>query len=80
MRAEKLPQAGSEHRVGLRYRHAGPDQAGRGAIRWLEHRVDLGLPGGAVFLHVNAEGQEAAGGRATYRRLGAAGHRQQQRA
>ncbi len=80
MRAQQLPETGSDDRVGLGHRHTGAHQAGRGAVRRFEHGVDLGLHGGRVFLHVDAEGQQAAGGRAGRGDVGSTGHRQQHRA
>jgi hypothetical protein len=73
VRAEQLPEAGSDHGVRFRHGHAGTHQAGRGAVRGLEHRVDLGLHGGRVFLHVDAERQQTAGGRTGHRHVCRAG-------
>ena len=71
---------GADDGVGLRRRHAGPHQAGRAAVRGLEHRVHLGLHGGRVLLQVDAEGQQPAGGRPGRGATGRSGHRQQHRA
>lgn len=80
VRAEQLPEACSDDRVGLRHRYPGAHQTRRGAVRGLEHRVDLGLHGGRVFMDVYAEGQEAPGGRTCHGHIGCTGHGEQQRA
>lgn len=77
MWAQQLPEAGSDDRVGFGHRHAGAHQAGRGAVGGFEHRVDLGLCRGRVFLQVDAQGQQTAGGAARRRRVGGTGQRQQ---
>jgi hypothetical protein len=55
--AEQLPDADSDDGVRFRSRDTGANQARRGAVGGLEHRVDLGLYGGRVFVQVDAKGQ-----------------------